>query len=364
MSKKVLILSNHFITLYNFRKELIQRLLKEDIEVFISLPKGEKNKYFKEKGCHIIETDVDRRGSNPFNDFKLIKNYIRIIKDVMPDVVLTYTVKPNLYGGIASRINKVPYICNVTGLGSAYLQGGIVNSIVKFFSKMSFRKANKVLFQNKSNLELLVKLGMLNNNFELLPGSGVNLEQFDVLPFNIDDGKDVFNFIGRVLKDKGIDEYLEAALLVKKKYPEVVFNVIGMVDQPEYEEVLRNYENKGIIKYYGFQTDLKEFITNSSCTINPSYAEGMSNVLLESAACGRPVIASNVPGCREIIDDGISGYTFEVKDTSDLVSKIEDFIELNREEKIQMGLLGRKKVENEFDRQIVINKYLEFINEI
>lgn len=362
--KKVLILVNHAITISLFRTELVEALVKNGYKVYISSPYGEQIDYFVDLGCEFIETPVDRRGINPKNDFKLLLKYNRILNYIKPNVVLTYTVKPNVYGGIACRLNKIPYICNVTGLGSGYLNGGIVQKIVKNLSRISFKKANKVFFQNTADMNLLINQNVVNDNYGLLPGSGVNLNRYNVLPYPPEDEPISFNFIARVMKDKGIDEYLEAAKRIKEKYQNTIFNVIGMIDQPHYKEILEDYEEKGIIKYHGFQNDTIPFIKQCSCTINPSYTEGMSNVLLESAACGRPIIASNIPGCKEIIDEGLNGYTFEVKDVNNLISKIEKFINLNHKEKEHMGLMGRNKVEKDFDRDIVVNAYLEKIREI
>ncbi|HFD2047638.1 glycosyltransferase family 4 protein [Clostridium perfringens] len=364
MKKKVLMLGNHEIVIYNFRKELIERMIKEGYEVYVSLPYGPKVKYLEEMGCKFIDTPINRRNTNPIEDIKLLLNYFKILEDVKPDVVLSYTVKPNVYGGIACRIKKIPYICNVTGLGSGYLNGGIVQKVVQLLSKISFRKANKIFFQNTADMNLLINQNIVKNNYDLLPGSGVNLKKYKVIPYPTEKEPINFNFVARVMKDKGIDEYLEAAKEVKRKYPYVVFNVIGMIDQPYYEDILIKYQKEGIIEYHGFQNDIIPFIKKCSCMVNPSYTEGMSNVLLENAACGRPLIASNIPGCKEIIDENINGYTFEVKNYKSLISKMEKFINLTYDKKVKLGLEGRKKVEKEFDREIVVNRYIKEINNI
>lgn len=362
--KKVLMLGNHEIVIYNFRKELIERMLKEGYEVYIALPYGPKVEYLKEMGCNFIDIPINRRNTNPLEDLKVLLRYIKILGELKPDVVLTYTVKPNVYGGIACRLKKVPYICNVTGLGSGYLNSGLLQSIVKNLSKISFKKANKVFFQNTKDRDLLIEQGVVQDNYDLLPGSGVNLRTYKVLPYPAKDKTISFNFIARVMKDKGIDEYLDVAQKIKKRYPNIVFNVIGMIDQPKYEGILNQYQSKGVIKYHGFKTDMIPFIENCSCVINPSYSEGMSNVLLEAAACGRPIIASNIPGCKEIIDNGVNGYTFEVKNINDLYKHIEEFIQLDYNKKVQMGLEGRLKVEREFDRKIVVDTYIEEIKKL
>lgn len=359
--KKILMLGNHEIVIYNFRRELIERMISEGYEVYISLPYGPKVDYLKHMGCKFIDTPINRRNTNPMEDFKLLINYRSMLKKIKPDVVLTYTVKPNLYGGIACRLSKIPYICNVTGLGSGYINGGIVQKIIKNLSKISFKSAQKVFFQNTHDMNLLINQKVVEGNFDLLPGSGVNLDIYKQLKYPLNDKVVTFNFIARIMKDKGIEEYLEVAKRIKEKYSNTKFNVIGMIDQMHYEDILRKYEDEGIIEYLGFRKDMIPYINKCSCIVNPSYAEGMSNVLLEGAACGRPLIASNIPGCKEIIDENINGFKFEVRNIDDMYEKIEKFIKLSYKEKVKMGLNGRLKVEKEFDRQIVVNAY---INEI
>lgn len=363
--KKVLILANNDVGLYNFRKELIIELIKQGYKVYASLPNGKRVNDLCDLGCQFIETDIDRRGTNPIKDLQLFLKYIKIIKEVQPTIILTYTVKPNLYGGIASKLCRVPYICNVTGLGSGFLNGGVIQKIIKFLSTLSFKNAKRVMVQNSADMEQLIINNITKDNITLIPGSGVNLEEFELLPYPKDESPIEFLFIARVMKDKGIEEYLEAAKIIKQKYADSVnFNIIGSIEQEKYKSILKEYEEQGIIKYHGFQSDIKSFIKKSHCTINPSYTEGMSNVLLESAACGRPLIASNIPGCKEIIDEGSTGYIFDVKNVFILVQAIEKFINIKYESKSNMGLLGRKKVEQEFNREIIVNKYILEIESI
>lgn len=362
--KKVLILANNDVGLYNFRKELIGELIKQEYEVFISLPHGKKVDELQKLGCSFIETKVDRRGTNPLNDGKLFIRYINILNKVRPDVALTYTVKPNLYGGIACRLKGIPYICNVTGLGSGFLNKGLIQIIIKSLSKISFTKAQCVMVQNSADLEMLKRYKMLNRNSRLIPGSGVNLTEYEVLPYPEEKLPIQFNFIARIMKDKGIDEYLAAAKVIKAKYPRVIFNVIGSVEQDHYKAILQRCMDEGIIIYHGFQSNIKLFIERSHCTINPSYTEGMSNVLLESAACGRAIIASNIPGCKEIINEGVNGYTFKVKDISDLIKQMEKFIKLSHNNKAKMGIEARKKVQEQFNREIIVNEYIEEIKKV
>ncbi|PHD24446.1 glycosyltransferase family 4 protein [Bacillus wiedmannii] len=366
MSKKVLLLGNHGFAIYNFRKELIQELLKKGYEVYISLPKDEKVDKMVEWGCKFIETNVDRRGTNPITDFKLVLHYMELLKEVKPDVVLTYTIKPNLYGGLACRMLNIPCINNITGLGSGFSKGLLLKTFLSTLYKVSLKKSHCVFFQNTEDMRTIVERGIIKGDYELIPGSGVNLEEYKFKDFPNKDTV-TFIFIGRIMRDKGIDQYLEAAKIIKKKYPNTQFNVIGFVEktQPHYNDMINQLENEGYITYLGYQSDVKPFVKEAHCLIQPSHGgEGLSNVLLEAAATGRALIASNIPGCRETISEGENGYIFEAKNTNSLVEKIESFIHLTHIERKQMGTSSREKIEKEFDRNIVVKAYMNKVKQI
>jgi glycosyltransferase involved in cell wall biosynthesis len=361
--KKVLILSNHHVYTYNLRKEIIQKILYENYEVYLVLPYGEKVERLMEIGCKFIDLPLDRRGINPINDLKLLFSYYRIIKKIKPSVVLSYTIKPNIYGGIASKSTNTPYLANVTGIGTSINNKGLIQKITLTLYKFGLKKAACVFFQNELNRQLFIDKHIVNGKTKLIPGSGVNLNYHCFEDYPDSDDIIKFLFIGRIMKDKGIDELLEAAQKVKCMYPNVQFDLVGYCEE-NYTKRLSDFENRGIIKYYGQQDDVHSFIKGAHAIIHPSYHEGMANVLLEAASTGRPVLASNIPGCRETFDEGISGYGFEVRNTLALVNTIEKFIQLPYEKKKQMGIAGRSKVEREFDRQIVIDSYMEEINKI
>ncbi|PKJ54370.1 glycosyltransferase family 4 protein [Bacillus sp. SN10] len=357
--KKILILANNDVGLYKFRKELIEDLVKK-YKVYLSLPYGDFIPALEELGCQFIDTPISRRGTNPITDLNLLLNYRRIIKEVQPDVVLTYTIKPNVYGGMACKMSGVPYIVNITGLGSAVENGGLMQRFTLSLYKSALKKVNCVFFQNKENEEFFVENKVISGNHRLIPGSGVNLDYYPVLEYPSDTSVN-FLFIARVMKEKGIEQYLDAAEYIKEKYPQTAFHILGFCEQ-DYEGRLREMQDKGIIKYHGMQSDVREFHKTSHCTIHPTYyPEGMSNVLLESAACGRPVITTNRSGCREIVDNGVNGYIIEQQNSKDLIEKIEEFLSLDYEDKKRMGILGRNKVEKEFNRRIVVDSYLEEI---
>ena len=364
MSKRVLILSNHFITLYNFRKELITKLIDDGYEVIISMPESDDNIFFGNMGCKIITTPVDRRGINPIRDIRLILNYIKIMKKLNPDIILSYTIKPNIYGSIASNLTKKKQINNITGTGATFLKTNFVSLIAKMLYRVSIKRSYKVFFQNSGDKELFIRNKMIKNNYAMLPGSGVNLNQYIISDFPSDEEIN-FIFIGRIMALKGIDEYLECAKVIQSRYHNTNFYIAGFIEENRFKETINDYHEKGIINYIGFQKDIKSWIQKCHCTILPSHGgEGVPNVLLESAAMGRICIASKIPGSIEVINDGETGYLFETGNAVDLVDKVEKLLELNFQEKKHMGLAGRQKIEQEFDRNIVVETYLKEIENI
>lgn len=364
MPKKILILSNHFITLYNFRKELINKLLEDGNDVYISMPKSDDNVFFSDMGCKIIETPVDRRGVNPIKDFRLICNYIRIMKDLNPDIIFSYTIKPNIYGSIASNLTNNIQVNNITGTGATFLKDNFVSKVVKMLYRISVKRSYKVFFQNRGDRDYFVMNKMVKDNYEMLPGSGVNLDQYALCDLPSADTIN-FIFIGRVMSLKGIDEYLECAKVIKEKYKNTKFYIAGFVEEDRYKDIVDKYHEQGIINYIGFQKNIKSWIQKCHCTILPSYGgEGVPNVLLESAAMGRACIASKINGSMDVVEDEVTGYLFETGNSVDLIYKVEKFIKLNYEDKKKMGLAGRNKVEKEFDRRIVIDAYFKEIEKV
>lgn len=359
--KTVLILANNDVGLYKFRKELIQELVKE-YKVYLSLPYGEYVKDFKEMGCEFINTSVSRRGTNPITDLKLILHYNNVIKEVQPDIVLTYTIKPNIYGGIVCRISRVPYIMNITGLGTAVENKGLLQKITLFLYRLALRKSKCVFFQNEENKQFISERAYINKS-RLIPGSGVNLEYYSLLDYPEDETVN-FLFVARVMKEKGIDQYLEAATVIKAKYPKTKFHILGFCEQ-DYEGKLNDLQDKGIIEYHGMQSDVRKFYKQSHCTVHPTYyPEGMSNVLLESSGCGRPIITTDRSGCREVVEDGINGYIVEQQNSKDLINKIEKFLALSYDERKKMGIAGRSKMKKDFNRSIVIDAYLDEMRKV
>lgn len=356
--KRVLFLANHFITLYSFRKEMINEMLEQGHDLYLSLPKSEENNYFKNLGCHIIETEIDRRGVNPIKDLKLIRFYKQMIPQVNPDIIFSYTIKPNIYGTMVSN-GKYRQVCNITGTGATFLKQNIVSVICKMLYKFSIKKCYKVFFQNTGDRDFFIRENLVKNNYAILPGSGCNLQQYTFKPLP-KDNELRFIFIGRVMRLKGIDQYLQAAEIISKKYPNTKFLIAGWNEQPKYMKLVEEAQKAGWVEYIGFRKDIDVWIEKCHCTILPSHGgEGVPNVLLESAATGRICIGSKINGTMDVIEDGKTGYLFNTGDGEDLAHQIEKFILLSFEKKSAMGKAGREKVEREFDRQIVVKAYLD-----
>lgn len=364
---KVLILSNNANGMYLFRKEVLTALLDKGYTAIISLPHDEYCSKLEALGLRIIPTEFERRGSNPVHDFRLFLKYLGLLKDEKPDVVLTYTIKPNLYGGLACRIKRIPYIINVTGLGTALESPGILGNILLKFYRTASQKAACVFFQNSGNRQFMIDRGIAMDNNRLLPGSGVNLDEHYFSPYPSENEGIVFLAVLRIMRDKGIAEYLKAAERIKREYPETKFCLAGEYEEETreiYEPEINRLSAEGILEYFGHIDNVSERMEQSHVIVHPSYHEGLSNVLLEAAACGRPILASDVPGCRETMQQGVSGLLFEPGDSESLIKTIKILLGYTEFDRKEMGLRGREYVENVFDRSKVVNAYLEEIENI
>ncbi|HOL83651.1 MAG TPA: glycosyltransferase family 4 protein, partial [Caldisericia bacterium] len=335
-------------------------------EIYFSIPESKNDTRVKkliELGCNYVETNLDRRSMNPFKDLNLVKQYETIVKKIRPNIIISYTIKPNIYGSYVAKKYKIPIIITVTGLGS-----GFNNNNTKWLVERMYRHACKnaytIFFQNEANYNYFIENKIAKKDkSKIIPGSGVNLEKFKPMEKTKEDGIVRFLFIGRIMKEKGIEEYLKAAEYIADKYSNVEFQILGSFEEEKYKEIILN-NNNSKIKYLGVSYDVRNEIKEIDCIINPTYHEGMSNVLLEGAAMAKPLLASNVPGCREIVDNGVNGYLFEPKNETSLIKTIEKFLSQNESDRIRMGIASRQKVERTFDRNLVIDVYLEEIARI
>lgn len=359
--KNILILANSDIGLYKFRKELIESLMNVEYKIYISLPDGEFVQPLINLGCTFINTDIDRRGVNLTKDSFLLFKYFKIIKKVKPHYVITYTIKPNIYGSMVCRVFKIPYYVNITGLGFSFQKNALKN-IVIFLYKVSLKNAKKVFFENEENLKVFLNNKIITGNKVcLLNGAGVNLDEFKFCDYPNESKKIHFLFIGRIMKEKGINELFDCAKTIKHEFNNIDFDIVGPLEG-DYAQLIDQLQKSDVINYYGFQSDVKPFIKNAHCLILPSYHEGMANTLLESGAMGRPLITSNIHGCKEAVIDGETGYLVEAKNSNDLYDKIKKFISLPYKNKVEMGLKSNKYIANKFNRKEIVSQTLEVLN--
>ena len=381
MAEKALIalLTNNDDDVYCFRLELIKAMMDAGFRVLISCPDGPKFDVMEEIGLRknqeFIYDDppIDRRGTSVKKDYNLMMHYKKLFKEYKPAVVLTYTAKPNVYASLIAHKLHIPVINNVTGLGSIVNEKGLKKKFIMWLFKKAYRASACIMFQNSTNMELAKKLGWVKGECKLIPGSGVDLKRYPVQDYpeggnGLEGETVVFNYIGRILHDKGVDDYIAAAKRIKEKYPNTEFNMLGFIEPTEshYENELKQLGEEGLVFYRGSQKDVKPWIKRAHGIIHPStYGEGMSNVLLENASSGRLIITTDNPGCRETVNDGVSGFIYPGGDVDALVAKIETVVhEMTNDERKTMGLEGRKKIEKEFSREIVIDAYLTKIKEL
>lgn len=357
--KRVLFLVNHDVVIYNFRLEVVERLIADGHEVHISSPYGERIDDLIALGAKYHEIVINRHGMNPVAEVNLLRDYQKLLKTVKPDIVLGFTIKPNIYGAIAARQVGIPFVANITGLGTAVENGGWKQKVFVNLYRYAFKDIQRVFFQNTENQQFFIDNGIAIGKHKLIPGSGVNLDRFPVRDYpNEENGVVRFAFISRIMKEKGIDYYLAAAKDIKKKYPNTEFHICGFCEA-EYQGKLDEYNENGTVIYHGMIRDVAEFLTDIHCVVHPTYyPEGLSNVLLEASASGRPIITTDRSGCREVVDNGVNGYMIPCQNGKKLIEAIDRFMSLSNDERKSMGLAGRQKVEKEFDRQIVVNNYM------
>ena len=356
---KVVILANDTTNLYNHRFEVVRGLAQKGHRIEIIAQLQHFTQAFETLGCTLTPLTVNRHQKNPLNDLRVLYIYYQLLKKSHPDAVLTCNIKPNIYGSMACQLLGCAYLPNITGLGTAVEYPGALQKLTVFLYKLAMRKAHTIFFQNTENQAFFEKRGLVSKHTEtvLLPGSGVNLTKHLALPYPAE-GKTHFLFVARILKEKGIDLYLSAAR--KFSSPTVKFHICGPFDSPDYQNKVEAAVQAGQVIYHGQQKDMKPFFEQCACLLHPSwYPEGMSNVLLEAAASARPAITTNRAGCREVVEDGKTGFIVPVQDEQAFLRAVEKFLALPWAERKQMGLNARAKVEKEFDRQLVVAKYIE-----
>lgn len=361
--KKVLLISNNGMGFYNFKRELVEKLVSHNYETHFAVPYYEKLEELIDFGAYYHEISINRRGINPVKDLSLIAHLYRLAKEIKPDIMILHTIKPNIYGSLIAIISKINYINNITGLGSALQGESKLAKLLRVMYRISLSKSSGIFFENEGNKKYFVdhKIGNASK-YIVVPGAGVNTNLFS--PNSRNDGnKLTFLFIARIMKEKGIEEYLEAAERIKRKYNDVYFQILGWYDEENYKNRIEKLVQEGIVQYIGVSSDTRVEMSRADCLVLPSYHEGMSNVLLEGASMGLPLITTDVHGCKEAVEDGKNGFLCKARDTKELVNAMERFIALSPEERKQMGLQGREKMIAEFDRKLVVDQYAKIIQE-
>ena len=364
---KLVFVGNTAWGMYNFRKPVLQNFIDRKNEVIVISP---LDKIFQDQlisiGCKCYTINIEAKGNNPIKDMRTMWQIRKILKKEKPDCCFFYTIKPNIYGSMAAASLNIPYIPITTGLGYVFLVDNLVSKVAKILYRIAFRKAKQVWFLNQDDVDAFKKENLIDQRkISILKGEGIDVNRFEILH----EKKELsFLLVARMLWDKGVGEFVEAARILKVKYPNVKFKLLGFlgVDNPSAisKEQMDEWIREGIIEYLGTTKDVRPFLYDATCIVLPSYREGISFSLMEGAAAGKPLVATNAVGCKDIVDDGITGYLCNVKDSKDLAKQMEKIISMSEEERIQMGLKGREKMENEFGIDVVINKYVEVLKEI
>lgn len=365
----VLLIANTSWSIYNFRYGLVSNLLQKGYPVRVLAPFDDSTEELRKLGCVCQNICIDGTTKNPWKELSLLVQYILDIRKINPDIILSYTIKPNIYGSLAAARLNIPIVNNITGLGSLFINSSISTIIGKILYKIALRKSQKVFFQNSADLQLFLNEKLVQEDTcDVLPGSGIDSSKFSPQD-KPENGKELsFLLIARMLLDKGICEFIGAAEILRKKYPDVKFRLLGALDYNNPSAISTEQMNKwvdeGCIEYNGTSSVVKEHITAADCIVLPSYREGTSRVLLESAAMAKPIVTTDVPGCNNVVADGYNGYLCEPRNSKDLAEKMEKIILLSEGERIKLGMNGRKKIIEEFDENIVILKYMEEIQNV
>lgn len=368
--KTIVIVLNTSWNIYNFRLNLMRALKKEGYRVIALAPYDEYSDKLKTEGFEWINLSLNNDSTNPLVELKQIRNFYLIYKHINPDIILQYTIKPNLYGTLAASFLRIPVINNISGLGTVFVQKKFVYKIARLLYRILLHFPKKIFFQNRYDRELFIKKKLVKESIsEVIPGSGVDTSRF----FPLENKKKspdivIFLMIARLIKDKGIQEYIVAVQRLKIKYPNVKFQLIGSLyfGNPSAisKKELDSWIESGVIEYLEFSDNMEKVISKSDCVVLPSYREGLSRVLLESASMAKPIVTTDVAGCKDIVDHGVNGFLCKVKNSESLFQEMEKIILMSEENRVSMGKKGREKVLLAFDEKLVIRKYLSVINDI
>ena len=358
----ILITVNTAWNILNFRQSLVEAMLADGHRITVLAPLDESVPTLKSLGCEVLPLKMSVKGLNPIQDIKLIGRMRKVFSEDRPDAIFSYTIKNNIFGALAASPLGIPFIPNVTGLGTAFLSGGLLQLIAECLYRRAFRNLGVVFFQNEDDRDLFVERKLVEvHQARVLPGSGIDLANFAATDYPTNLDAPTFLMIARLLRDKGVLEYVAAARKLKGDHHNARFLLLGAVDAANRTAIDRatvaSWEKEGVIEYLGVTDDVRPYITAAHCVVLPSYREGAPRTLIEPAAMARPLIATDVPGCRAVVDDGETGYLCKVRDGDDLAHSMKAFLALPNKEMASMGWAGRLKMSKSFDQSIVVEAY-------
>lgn len=369
LKKKVLILLNSSWNVMNFRSNLIRQLLRDGYDVQVVSPQDAYSERIAALGCQYVPVPIDNKGTNPFVDFLFFIRCLKLFFSLKPDVLLSYTIKPNIYGSLAAGIFNLPVIHNIAGLGTTFSKKGWLNNVVRYLYRAALSRSAKVFFQNIDDHNLFVDEGLVSHKrIDLLPGSGVDLKRFTPVPApnNLDVS---FLLIARLLWEKGVGDFVQAAQILRQRGIKAEFSILGFLDVQNPHAITQQQMDEwvadGLVNYLGVSDNVSEHIAAADCIVLPSYyREGTPRALLEAAAMAKPLVTTDAVGCRETVEDGVNGFLCEPRNPEDLANKMQTFLQLSHDDRKLMGKRSREKVEREFDEKFVIDKYRQTIKDI
>ena len=368
---KIAIVANSTWNIYNFRLNVIKLLIQNNFEVVVIAPVDHYISYLNQfsEVRHVPLRSLSRKSTNPLKDLSLTRELYQIYCRERPDLVIHYTVKPNIYGGFAARQCGIKYLSTITGLGYTFLHDSLIRQLTQWLYRMAFRHSEKVIFENQDDRQLFIEEGIIRPEAGIsLKGCGVDIQYFSPNGFVKPPDTLVFTFIGRLLYDKGIDEFVRAAALVKKDFPEAEFWVVGDIDEENPAAIshdqLLAWMQSGVIRYFGPTSDVRYYIKQSDCIVLPSYREAIPRVVQEGMAMRKPIITTDTPGCREAGEEGKKGFLVPIKDAEGLAAAMRRFRQLSPDQKHTMGRYGRQKAEREFDDRLISRQIVDIIEAV
>jgi len=370
MNKKIVISVNTAWNVYNFRSGLVRALIRHGYDVMVMAPEDGYARRLASLGCRYKLVPMDNNGTNPGRDLALLIKYWRVLQSIRPLAYLGYTIKPNVYGSIAAHGLQIPVINNIAGLGTTFIKNTMLTGLVKRLYQFSLKKSRRVFFQNQDDRNLFVRSGLaLADVAAVLPGSGIDLRHFlPSPPAPLQDRGFRFLLVSRMLRDKGIEEFAAAAKIVRSHLPTANFQLLGPIDRNNPNSIpiarISEWEKSGLLSYLGETDDVRLHLARADCIVLPSYREGVPHSLLEAAATARPIIATDVAGCKDVVDDHSNGFLCKVKNANDLAEKMMHMAGLPEAQRLAMGIAGRKKMVAQFDENIVITQYLNAIEDL